>query len=1046
MKKFLLMCFSFGFVLCAWAQDRVVTGKLTSKEDGSALPGVNVVLKGTTNGTVTDSEGKYKIAVPSGATLVFSFIGMGTEEITVGERTVVDVSLNPDIQQLSEVVVTVAGGLQAREKELGVANTVINSDALTAGKSMNVAGGLQGKVAGLQINATDNGVNPNYRIVLRGQRSITGDNQALIVLDNVIVPSSVLAGLNQNDIESINILQGAGAAALYGSLASNGAMIITTKKGKAGKTEVNFSQNIQFQQVAFLPKIQTGFGAGGSSYGTNPAGYGYFNYLENQSYGDPYDGTLRKLGPPLQDGSQLYTTYTYKPGHSDFWNVGAQNMTDFSMSTGDDKSKFFVSGQFVTLTGTTPGDKFSRGTVRINGSRKLTEKVIVSFATTYNPSRGDISSATASIYNNMLNMPSNVDITAFKDWRNNKFATPDGFYNPWYLNPYFTAENFRQKDKGDNLTANLEFKFTPVKGLDIIARQGISSRLLNQKYTNGQYIYQNYSKITDQSSKADIPASVTEVSNLNTQLITDLLTQYNVNIGKFNVSAVGGFQMIENNARYMATSIGGLVVAGLYNLSNGVGTPTYGESEYQTRIMGAYGKTTVSYKDFLFLTGTGRNDWDSRLLKSNRSFFYPSVEAAAILTEAIPSIKNNSFLSYLKIRGNISKTGLVNLGNSTDLGAYATKSTFSANNNGFPYGTVAGYSVDGQIVSNNLKPEFTNTYEFGFDMNLWNDRINTNVTYYHSTTSNQTIKTALSNSTGFSTLLTNAGQTQNTGVEISASVTAIQNTDWKVTVGGNYTYVDNKVNFITDLLPRLNLTTLGSAVSAAVAGQSFPVIMGYDYVRDKQGHVIVDGVTGLPSVTSSIVILGNATPKNRVGANAAIEYKGLRFSILFEYRGGYKIYNGIGPDIDWSGTGYRSAFYDRKSFVFPNSVIQNSDGSFSPNKTVAIANGGGNNGFWSDGINRGTTSNYVTSGEFIKLREVSLSYNLPSSLLAKTKFIKRANISIQGRNLFLWMAKDNYYTDPEYSSAGSTGNGMGLNDTGKTPPVRYFGSTLALTF
>jgi hypothetical protein len=258
--------------------------------------------------------------------------------------------------------------------------------------------------------------------------------------------------------------------------------------------------------------------------------------------------------------------------------------------------------------------------------------------------------------------------------------------------------------------------------------------------------------------------------------------------------------------------------------------------------------------------------------------------------------------------------------------------------------------------------------------------------------------------------------------------------------------LDNKVVSISKQLPRLNLTSSGNAVSAAVAGQAFPVIMGIDYNRDPQGHIIVDKISGIPTATSGLVILGNGTPKHRLGSNAVVTYKGFRFSVLFEYRGGYSIYNGIGNNIDWSGTGYTSAIYGRKSFIVPNSVIKNSDGSYSPNTSVAIANGGGNNGFWSDGIRRTTTSNYVTSGNFVKLREISLGYELPSSILAKTKFIKRANISVQGRNLFLWMAKDNYYTDPEFSIAGASVNGTGLNDANKTPPTRYFGSTLQLTF
>jgi len=1059
MKNALLLFFSFGFAVSIYAQDRVVSGKVTSKEDGSTLPGVNVVLKGTTNGTVTDGLGRYTLSFNgTSGTLVFSFIGLKTMETEIGDRTVLNVALETDVTQLAELVVTVAGGLQARERELGTANTVVNAATLTTGRSINVAGGLQGKVAGVQINATGSGVNPDYRIVLRGQRSLTGNNQALIVLDNVIVPSSVLSNINPNDIENINVQQGAGAAAIYGSQASNGAIIVTTKKGKKGGVEISASQNISFQQVAFMPKFQTKFGAGGSAYGVHPDGSPFFNYLENQSYGPAFDGVDRPLGPPTEDGRQDHTTYSYKNAHEKFWNMGRTNQTDLSFSTGDEKSTLFVSGQYVTVTGTTPGDNFTRGNLRVNGTHKIGEKVNVAYKVMYAPNVYDISSQTPQIYNNMLNMPQNVPIKNYSNWQDpQSFGNPNNFYNPWYQNPYFTAGNYREKDKNNFLTANLEIKFTPVQGLDLTARQGITSREYFQKSTVGAFTYTDYAKNTDQSSKTDITGSVGETTNWSIQSITDFLGQYNKSMGQFHLNVVAGTQLIANQAKYLNTSIGGLVVPGLYNLSNGTGNPTYGEAEYQTHLIGVYGKATLSYKDIYFLTGTGRNDWDSRLATNNRSFFYPSVEASVVLTEAIPGVKNSSLLNYLKVRGGLSKVGQVNLAgyyNGFDnFGAYATKPTFLSNSsngnaNGFPYGALAGYSLSNSLVSADIKPEFTRQYEFGFDATLWNEKVTTSATWFSSKTTNQTVSTSVSNATGFSSLLTNIGETQSEGLELSLHVTPVKTNNWTVTVGGNYTYLKNVVNSISANIPSIYLATYGTGVSAAIAQKSFPVILGYDYVRDTQGHVIVNPVSGLPTSTSQVQVLGNATPKNRVGADAIITYKSMRFSILFEYRGGYSIFNGIGPDMDWSGTSYRTGVYDRKSFVFPNSVYLASDGvTYVPNKTVAIANGNGNNGFWSDGINRNVTSNYVTSGDFVKLREISLGYDL-TSLIAKmnSKFIKGGSLSVQGRNLFLWMAKDNYYTDPEYSSAGSSGNGTGLNDVGQTPPVRYFGGTFSLRF
>ncbi len=1037
-----------------WAQERQVTGTVTSGEDGSYLPGVNVVLKGTNTGTTTDTKGSYKISVPSGGSLTFSFIGFKTQDVIVGNKSVVDIGLVPDFQQLGEVVITTAGGFQTKTKELGTAASVVTSQVLTAGKAVNIASGLQGKVAGFQISGTSSGVNPEYRLVLRGQRSLTGNNQALVVLDNVIVPSTVLSNLNPNDVDQVVILNGSGAAALYGSQASNGAVLITTKRGKNGRTEISVSQTVQAQQVAFLPKIQKKFGAGGSAYGINGVGSPTYSYLENQSYGPAFDGVVRPIGSPLEDGSQDSTAYSYKNGHDKFWNVGLTSQTDFSLTSGDDKSSLYVSGQFIKTQGTTPGDKFNRANVRVNGSRKIGKIVNVSYSTSFAPNRYDITSQTGSIYSSMLNMPSNVDITKYKNWRTDKFANPNGFYNPWYLNPYFVAETNREIDKNDYLTGNLEIKITPIKGLDLIARQGISSRYFSNKYTTEGFTYTDYAKNTESSSKSDIPSSVTETNNNTTQLLTDVLAQFNKTVGIFNFNLIAGGQLTQNDAKYLTTGISGLVVKDLYNLSNGTGSPSYAEADFRTRQVGAYGKLTVGFKDFLFLNATGRNDWDSRLAVNNRSFFYPSVDLSFVASEAIPLIHQSKVINYLKLRGGLSKVGQVNLGNGSDpnnFGAYQLLPTFSSNTsygtaNGFPYGSLAGYSLSNTLVSNNLKPEITKGYEVGFDLNLLDDRITTNVTWYDTKTTNQTVTTSLSNSTGFSNLLTNVGQTQSKGLELSLHVTPVRTEHWNVTVGGNYTYLKNTVNYISADLPTLTLSTSGNAISSAVAGMSFPVIMGYDYVRDPQGHVIVNSSTGLPTQTENLQVLGNATPKNRVGMDANISYKSLRLSVLFEYRGGYKVFNGIGTEMDWSGTGYRTAVYNRESFVFPNSVYQAADGTYVENKTISIANGNGNNGFWSDGINRNVTSNYVTSGNFIKLREISLSYSLPSSLLNKTHFIKDVTISAQGRNLFLWMAKDNLYTDPEYSSAGAGNNGGGLNSLNQTPPTRYFGGTVAFKF
>jgi TonB-linked SusC/RagA family outer membrane protein len=1034
----LVVLFSMSFV--AIGQGRIIKGKV-SDPNSTPMEGVAIRLQSkTASATLTNAKGEFSIKADNGDVLLLTYVGYQAEKVKVTASTSeLNLVLNTMVNTMDEVVVT-AGGIKTKKKELGNASTLVRSDALMAGKSVTVAGGLQGKVAGLQINATGGGVNPSFRIVLRGQRSLTGNNEALIVLDNIIVPNEVLSNLNPEDVENVNVLNGAGASALYGSSASNGAIIITTKKGKKGINAISIANTTSYESVAFFPKFQTGFGAGGTTYGYNTT----FSNLENQSYGPAYDGSKRLLGSPLEDGSQDSAYYSYNPGHKKFWETGVTNQTDFSLSSGDENSTFYFSGQYVGVTGTTPGDKYNRTVVRLNGTRKVGEKINIAYNTSYTQNRYDITTQTGSMYGNMLNMPAHVDITRFKNWRTDKFANPIGFYNPWYQNPYFSADNYRQGIRNDYLTANVEIKFTPIKTLDIVARQGITTRNTSNKSWNGEFIYTDYSKHTQYSSKADIAGNVADGAGYTTNLLTDFFFQHTKKFNDFSTTLIGGIQWRQDQTKSVNVSASGLVIPDLYNVSNGVGTPGASESNAMARQLGTYADFRVGYKNYLFLHATGRQDKVSVLAKKNNTFFYPAVDVSFIATDALPALTENGVISYLKLRGGWSKVGQVNLGGS--FGAYQLLPTFSAGA-GFPYGSLPGYTVGNTLVSNDLKPEVTKGYEVGFDLNLFKDKITTSVTYFNTTTDNQTVNTSVSNATGYTGLRTNTGQTSSKGFEITAHATPVNNTNgWKVTFGGNYTYLDNNVNFISADLPRLALATYtDNAGSYAVAGRAFPVIMGFDYNRDAQGRVIVNAVTGLPTKSDTISVLGSAVAKHKLGLDFSVGFKNLKLTALVEYRGGYEAFHSMGSEMDWSGTGYRTTLYNRESFIFPNSSYWNGT-QYVANTNVSIANGNGNNGFWSDGINREVTSNYLTSGAFWKLRELAISYDLPTSFVAKSKFIKGVNLSVQGRNLFVIMAKDNYYTDPEYSDAGSGSNGMGLTGISQTPPSRYYGATIRFKF
>lgn len=1030
-----------------FAQNKMISGSVLDSAN-NPIAGASIKIVGTKIGTMTNSKGEFKLNVPGSGILEVSAIGYAIQKVAIEGRAQINIILKEvESNNLNEVVIT-AGGVLRKKVEIGTSQTVISGEQIVKGKSINIAGGLMDKVAGLQIQGTTGGVNPNYRIILRGDRSLTGNNQALLVLDNVIVPNEILSNLNPEDVESITTLQGSGAAAIYGTKASNGAIIITTKKGKVGRTSVRVAQTETFEHVAYFPKMQSEYGQGGSSYGYDENGYPLFSSIENQSYGPPFTGLKVPLGDPLEDGSQDSTYYSGNDTRKSFWDLGLTNQTDFSVSSGDAVSTLYISGQYVGVKGTTPKDKFNRTALRLNGTRKILpdNKLNAAYSFGFTENNYNTTTKTADIYNNMLNMPSNIEITKYANWQTDKFANPDGYYNPWYLNPYWEIDNYRQKIRNTYLVGNLSLTYAPLQWLSFTARQGITYENQYYKNWNGSFTYTEYAKDISGQSKSDIKAAVSDGNSTTQNLLSDLFFQIQTKKNDFSFNFLGGGQWDQDEYKGVSVSASNLSVPGLYNVGNLAGIPGVGESNYKARTMGIYGDFRIGYKELLFLHLTGRNDWTSILPPESRSFFYPSVDLSYIASNSFDFLKRSP-INYLKLRGGWSKVGNVNLPGT--FGAYQLQRTFSQQN-GFPYGTLAGFGLDNTIVSQSLKPELTKQYEFGFDMNLFNDRITSSVTWYHSNTDNQTVNSGVSWAAGGGSYLTNVGETMSQGLETELHVTPIKNQNWEVTIGGNYTHLDNKVIDINgDAITQLSLATYSDGSgSYAVAGQAFPVILGFDYVRDPDGHVIVDRNTGLPTKDDNLKNLGNAVAKDRLGLDFNIRYKSFALSGLFEYRGGYKMYFGAGSSYDWAGTGIQTTIFNRGRFVFPNSVYEDpsNPGHYIKNTTITIPDGNGNAGFWTDDLNRTVTSNYVTSGDFWKLRELSLSYSLPQKLLDKTHFIKTATISLQGRNLFIWLPKTNLYTDPEYSEVSADSNGVGITGISSAPPSRYYGGTIAITF
>ncbi|MFT4203497.1 MAG: SusC/RagA family TonB-linked outer membrane protein [Chitinophagaceae bacterium] len=1038
--KFLLVFFAFS-VGATFAQKVTLKGDVKTK-DGKAIEAATVRIDGI-NGSVvyTDTAGVFSITAKKGEHLVVERVGYKPETILVDpEKLDYSVVLEESSAALDEIVVT-ANGETVRKREQGYTSTTLKASEIVMSKPQSIAGALAGRVPGLDISAVGGGVNPNYRLILRGQRSITGNNNALIVLDNVIVPSDVLNNINPEDIESMTVLNGSSGVALYGSQASNGAIIVTTKKAKQGPPQVNISNTSTLTTVAFLPKYQKEFGSGGEGYSLTEDGYSEYVSLENQSYGTPYDGSLRQLGAALEDGSILTTPYSYFEDRAKFWQKGYTNQSDFSISGADDKSSIMFSGQWLTTSGIVWKDKYTRAVATLNGGRKFLPNLELNYKVSYTQNRYNTTSALSTVYDQFNNMPGWIPITRFKNWRTDPFANPNGYYNPWYGNPYFTIENNRSYVNNDYLISALNLKWSPTKWLSFTSRTGYETRTIGQKNTTGKFTYTDYAIEASGGSKSDIAGYNYDYNGNNSQLFQTMFAEVQKKVNDFSLYLMVKGDLQKQYLKYTSASVSGLTDSAIFNLSNSQNNPSASSNYYQARQLGATYEFKLGYKNYLFFHTTGRKDWVSILDPDNRSFFYPAFDVSFVASDAIDALKNLNWLNVLKLRASWSKVGQVNLINYT-YGAYALTPTFSQGS-GYPFNGVSGYTVGSVIVQPGLKPEMTKGWEFGTDFTLLDSRVDGSFTYFTTTTNNQTMQSPISTATGFSYYLGNAGATANKGIETKLSITVIDNKDVTLTLAGNYTHTSSMVTSLNPNLQQLTLASYSYSYSIAVPGMQWPQIYGTDYQRDDQGRVIVNKTTGRPIANNVWKYLGNANAKDIIGFIPSFRYKSLSFSAVLEYRGGMKRYNEIGRSLAWSGMGINTVKYNRKDFVFPNSVYLDDDGNYVENTNIVVNQG--SDGFWTSSDYRNVASNFVTNGAYIKVRQLSVAYSVPQSLLRKTSFIKAATVSVQGRNLFIFTPKDNVYTDPEYSAAGSDSNAIGLTGY-DSPPQRYYGATISLTF
>ncbi|HTE24921.1 SusC/RagA family TonB-linked outer membrane protein [Flavitalea sp.] len=1044
----------------AFGQAGSISGQIKD-EAGTPIAYATVKIKNSSTGSSADAQGRYKITAKSGDVLVFSAIGYGQTEVPVGSSSTVDANLAKSESLIDEVIVT-AQGIRRRPRELGYSVARVNNDDITVGRSPQLAQSLSGKVSGLAVFNVNNSVDPAVKIVLRGYRSMTGNNDALVVIDGLPMPpgsSTMLNLLNPNDIETVSVLKGGQAATLYGSDGVNGALVITTKRGSKGKARVTYSNATNIEQVSFLPDFQDQFGSG-SHYAASFGAAGYkTDYLarmkdnwrsyENQQFGDRFDGSLRPAGRLLQDGSYYELPYSaIKNSRKDIWNTGLTTNNQLSVSGGNENSTFYLSVENNLAQGVVPEDKSRRTGVRLAATTEA-GRLKAGFNLAYVQASYD--RTTFDFYNESINQAAHIPLKDLRDWKTNKFASPDAYYNDYFTNPYFRLDNDRQNYGDNNFQGNMELNFKVAEWLNLYNKLGVVNNTRNRKNTVGKYIYSPYAKTQakvppayDQADGSGITRTVTDLAGsvydaTETENIinNEFQIQANKDFGDFSTKGLLGFSLYDRRTKIVEVSSASIVVPDIYNVANRTGELGGGEGISQYRKYGYYADLLVGWKDLVFLHGSARFDGTSKFYKPNREkdlFTYPyyGADVSFNVTEIFPAIKN-TILNYAKLRAGYSSNVADNIR------IYGLDPVYP-NGAGFPYGNTVGLTVGDLLPAPDLRPEKVNSFEVGTELQLVDNRINVDFTYYTQKTTDAVVTARIPNSTGFTSLLLNVGESKNWGYEIDLRGQVIRSENFNWELSWRYSYNDNKVVEIFPGLTEFLSSGYSYAGSYVMKDNSFPKIKAVGYVRDPAtNRVIVNRTTGYPLSNGPLKDLGRALPNKIMGWGTKLNYKNISLATNFEYRGGHVIYSDLGRQMTFTGSGGWTE--NRVPHVFPNSAYDDGTGKFVENTNVNVQEA--EYSLWVDHY-RLITENFTVPAWFIKLRDINLSYSFSQRLLQKTKIFGEASVALYGRNLITIVDSQNDFVDPEFSF--TTGNGLGISNTSQTPPVRQYGINLNVTF
>lgn len=1043
-----------------------VSGKVTDAETGEALVGASVVIKGTYTGTATDTEGNYSLTVPSeSSVLVFSYLGYSSKEVIAGSLSVLDIALEMDESQLQEIVVT-ALGKEREKRALGYSVQEVKGAELTQARETNVINSLSGKIAGVQITNSSGAIGASSNIQIRGQNFIGGYNQnnsPLFVVDGIPISNNneistrsfssfvdfnnpgfvsgqevdygnAAAEINPDDIESVTVLKGPNAAALYGSRAANGVVLITTKSGKKKQgLGISFNSNYTFETPLRLPDFQMEFGQGRN---------GQYEYV-NGSGGGVNDGFAENFGPRLDgrllpqfdspvdaDGNRIPTPFVAYPNQlRDFLQTGKTVTNSLSINGGNEKANFRLSYTNLNQKGIVPNTDLKRNTIALSSGYEITPKLNVKGTINYVNTHSD-NRPTQGAGNNdnimrlFLRMGRNVNPESLRNYwqegsgntiQNSPIWSPPG---SGLNNPYFVVNENLNGNSRDRVFGNVAITYDFTDDLNIMVR-------------SGRDFYNDRRKMRRAVSSVGFPFGYYQEDNVFfLETNTDVLLNYGRKINDdFEISvSVGGNQMRQTQER-LGTTAGQLTIPNVYNLTNNAVPLSGGNYFQEKRINSIYGTAQVNFQNYLYLDLTGRNDWSSALPVQNNSYFYPSVSLSSILTDAFDFSGN--FLNFSKLRASFSSVR-------RDLDPYQTSVNFRLNQ-GWGGTSVATYNDN--FPNPNIRPERVDSYEIGLDNTFLNGRVRLDLTYYFTNTTDLIIASTLTPSSGYSTKLVNVGRMTNKGVEVMLNLNPIKVANvfnWNIEV--NFARNVNRVVNLSEeqgidrirMLERwasLELRTGASALAGGGDG-SFGSMYGDVLRRDENGNVVHRN--GIPLEQQEWLLQGNFNPDWTAGINNIFRYKDFTLNALFSIKQGGEIYSRTFIEGNRVGSLRESTIgRDENGGGSITGPGVNEDGT--PNMTpVSVRD------YWRSFYDNDVIATF--DGSYVKLREVILGYTLRGKLLDKTPF-QSVNFSIVGRNLFLWTKVPNI--DPETSTY--SGQFQGVEQI-SLPSVRSYGFNLKVNF